>query len=201
MVPKSKHILVREGENISAGDQIVDGAPDPHDILKIKGEKELSKYIVDEIQDVYRLQGVRINDKHIEIITRQMLKRVKITDSGDTTLLIGEAVEKGEFIKTNQQVISEGGQPAQAEPLLLGITRASLSTKSWLSAASFQETTKVLTDASCEGKIDGLSGLKENVIMGRLIPAGTGLPIYSNTDVEVNAPEIEVPQTNNPDTV
>ncbi len=201
LVPKSKHILVREGENISAGDQIVDGAPDPHDILKIKGEKELSKYIVDEIQDVYRLQGVRINDKHIEIITRQMLKRVKITDSGDTTLLIGEAVEKGEFIKTNQQVISEGGQPAQAEPLLLGITRASLSTKSWLSAASFQETTKVLTDASCEGKIDGLSGLKENVIMGRLIPAGTGLPIYSNTDVEVNAPEIEVPQTNNPDTV
>ena len=201
LVPKSKHILVREGESISAGDQIVDGAPDPHDILKIKGEKELSKYIVDEIQDVYRLQGVRINDKHIEIITRQMLKRVKITDSGDTTLLIGEAVEKGEFIKTNQQVISEGGQPAQAEPLLLGITRASLSTKSWLSAASFQETTKVLTDASCEGKIDGLSGLKENVIMGRLIPAGTGLPIYSNTDVEVNAPEIEVPQTNNPDTV
>ena len=192
LVPKSKHILVREGENITAGDQIVDGAPDPHDILKIKGEKELSKYIVDEIQDVYRLQGVRINDKHIEIITRQMLKRVKITDSGDTTLLIGEAVEKSEFIKTNKQVLSEGGQPAKAEPLLLGITRASLSTKSWLSAASFQETTKVLTDASCEGKIDELSGLKENVIMGRLIPAGTGLPLYSDTDVEINAPEIEV---------
>ena len=194
LVPKSKHILVREGENITAGDQIVDGAPDPHDILKIKGEKELSKYIVDEIQDVYRLQGVRINDKHIEIITRQMLKRVKITDSGDTTLLIGEAVEKSEFIKTNKQVLSEGGQPAKAEPLLLGITRASLSTKSWLSAASFQETTKVLTDASCEGKIDELSGLKENVIMGRLIPAGTGLPLYSDTDVEINAPEIEVPE-------
>ena len=129
LVPKSKHILVREGENITAGDQIVDGAPDPHDILKIKGEKELSKYIVDEIQDVYRLQGVRINDKHIEIITRQMLKRVKITDSGDTTLLIGEAVEKSEFIKTNKQILTEGGQPAKAEPLLLGITRASLSTK------------------------------------------------------------------------
>ena len=194
LVPKSKHILVREGENITAGDQIVDGAPDPHDILKIKGEKELSKYIVDEIQDVYRLQGVRINDKHIEIITRQMLKRVKITDSGDTTLLIGEAVEKSEFIKTNKQILTEGGQPAKAEPLLLGITRASLSTKSWLSAASFQETTKVLTDASCEGKIDELSGLKENVIMGRLIPAGTGLPLYSDTDVEINAPEIEVPE-------
>jgi len=201
LVPKSKHILVREGENITAGDQIVDGAPDPHDILKIKGEKELSKYIVDEIQDVYRLQGVRINDKHIEIVTRQMLRRVKITDSGDTTLLIGEAVEKSEFIRTNQQVVSEGGQPAKAEPLLLGITRASLSTKSWLSAASFQETTKVLTDASCEGKIDDLAGLKENVIMGRLIPAGTGLPLYSDTDVEINAPEIEVPETISTDNV
>ncbi len=195
MVPKAKHILVREGERITSGDQIVDGAPDPHDILKIKGEIELARYIVDEIQDVYRLQGVRINDKHIEVITRQMLKRVKIVDSGDTTLLVGEAVDKNEFILTNEKIIAENGNPAQAEPLLLGITRASLSTKSWLSAASFQETTKVLTDASCEGRVDHLKGLKENVIMGRLIPAGTGLPIYSNTDVEVNAPEIETPPT------
>ncbi|NSW88722.1 DNA-directed RNA polymerase subunit beta' [bacterium] len=195
MVPKAKHILVREGERITSGDQIVDGAPDPHDILKIKGEVELARYIVDEIQDVYRLQGVRINDKHIEVITRQMLKRVKIVDSGDTTLLVGEAVDKNEFIRTNEKIIAENGNPAQAEPLLLGITRASLSTKSWLSAASFQETTKVLTDASCEGRVDNLNGLKENVIMGRLIPAGTGLPIYSNTDVEVNAPEIETPPT------
>ena len=195
MVPKAKHILVREGERIMSGDQIVDGAPDPHDILKIKGEVELARYIVDEIQDVYRLQGVRINDKHIEVIVRQMLKRVKIVDSGDTTLLVGEAVDKNEFILTNEKIIAENGNPAQAEPLLLGITRASLSTKSWLSAASFQETTKVLTDASCEGRVDNLTGLKENVIMGRLIPAGTGLPIYSNTDVEVNAPEIETPPT------
>ena len=193
MVPKAKHILVREGERIASGDQIVDGAPDPHDILKIKGEIELARYIVDEIQDVYRLQGVRINDKHIEVIARQMLKRVKIVDSGDTTMLVGEAVDKNEFILANEKIIAENGNPAQAEPLLLGITRASLSTKSWLSAASFQETTKVLTDASCEGRVDNLNGLKENVIMGRLIPAGTGLPIYSNVDVEVNAPEIETP--------
>ncbi|NSW74539.1 DNA-directed RNA polymerase subunit beta', partial [bacterium] len=124
---------------------------------------------------------------------RQMLKRVKIVDSGDTTMLVGEAVDKNEFILANEKIIAENGNPAQAEPLLLGITRASLSTKSWLSAASFQETTKVLTDASCEGRVDNLNGLKENVIMGRLIPAGTGLPIYSNVDVEVNAPEIETP--------
>ena len=194
-VLKSKHILVSEGERINAGDQIVDGALNPHDILKIKGERELARYIVDEIQDVYRLQGVRINDKHIETVTRQMLKRVKIVDSGDTTLLIGEPIEKNEFIQVNQKVIADGGKPAQAEPLLLGITRASLSTNSWLSAASFQETTKVLTDASCEGRIDDLSGLKENIIMGRLIPAGTGLPVYSSTNVEINVPEIEVPPT------
>ena len=175
----------------------MEGAPDPHEILKIKGERELARYIVDEIQDVYRLQGVRINDKHIETVTRQMLKRVKIVDSGDTTLLIGEAVEKNEFIKANEKITAEGGTPAQAEPLLLGITRASLSTNSWLSAASFQETTKVLTDASCEGKIDYLTGLKENVIMGRLIPAGTGLPLYSDIDVEINAPVIEIPDTAN----
>ena len=122
-----------------------------------------------------------------------MLKRVKIVDSGDTTMLVGEAVDKNEFILANEKIIAENGNPAQAEPLLLGITRASLSTKSWLSAASFQETTKVLTDASCEGRVDNLNGLKENVIMGRLIPAGTGLPIYSNVDVEVNAPEMETP--------
>ena len=195
LVPKAKHILVREGERINVGDQIVDGPPDPHDILRIKGERELARYIVDEIQDVYRLQGVRINDKHIETVTRQMLRRVKIVDSGDTTMLIGEAVEKNDFIKTNEKIISDGGKPAQAEPLLLGITRASLSTNSWLSAASFQETTKVLTDASCEGKIDNLSGLKENVIMGRLIPAGTGLPLYSNTDIEITETEAEVQNT------
>ena len=195
LVPKAKHILVREGERINVGDQIVDGPPDPHDILRIKGEEELARYIVDEIQDVYRLQGVRINDKHIETVTRQMLRRVKVVDSGDTTMLIGEAVEKNDFRKTNEKIVADGGKPAQAEPLLLGITRASLSTNSWLSAASFQETTKVLTDASCEGKIDNLSGLKENVIMGRLIPAGTGLPLYSDTDIEINETETEIQST------
>ena len=124
-----------------------------------------------------------------------MLRRVKVVDSGDTTMLIGEAVEKNDFRKTNEKIVADGGKPAQAEPLLLGITRASLSTNSWLSAASFQETTKVLTDASCEGKIDNLSGLKENVIMGRLIPAGTGLPLYSDTDIEINETETEIQST------
>jgi DNA-directed RNA polymerase subunit beta' len=148
---------------------------------------------VDEIQEVYRLQGVKINDKHIEAIVRQMLKRVRIKDPGDTTFLVGEAVEKNVFFEENERVVSQGGKPASAEPLLLGITRASLSTDSWLSAASFQETTRVLTEAACEGKSDYLRGLKENVIMGRLIPAGTGLPIYRNIDVEIKAPEIPVP--------
>jgi len=164
----------------------------PHDILKIRGEKALSSYLVDEIQQVYRLQGVKINDKHIETIVRQMLKRVRIKDPGDTTFLVGEPIEKHMFFQENERVGSNGDKPATAEPLLLGITRASLSTDSWLSAASFQETTRVLTEAACEGKIDHLHGLKENVILGRLIPSGTGLPIYRDVEVEVAAPEIPV---------
>jgi len=193
LVPRGKHVLVRDGERVASGDQLVDGAVNPHDILRIRGEKALARYLVDEIQEVYRLQGVKINDKHIEAIVRQMLKRVRIKDPGDTSFLVGEAVSKQEFFEDNERVISQDGRPASAEPLLLGITRASLSTSSWLSAASFQETTRVLTEAACEGKEDQLRGLKENVIMGRLIPAGTGLPMYRYIDVEVPVPEIPVP--------
>ncbi|MGH7800637.1 MAG: DNA-directed RNA polymerase subunit beta' [Thermodesulfobacteriota bacterium] len=193
LVPRGKHVLVRDGERVKAGDQLVDGTVNPHDVLRIRGEKALARYLVDEIQQVYRLQGVKINDKHIEIIVRQMLKRVRVKDPGDTTFLVGEPVERIVFFEENERVTSQGGKPATAEPLLLGITRASLSTDSWLSAASFQETTRVLTEAACEGKVDSLRGLKENVIMGRLIPAGTGLPMYRNVDVEIKAPEIPVP--------
>ena len=193
LAPRGKHVLVREGEQVSSGDQLVDGSINPHDILSIRGERALTRYLVDEIQEVYRLQGVKINDKHIEAIVRQMLKRVRIKDPGDTILLVGEAVEKHIFFEENERILAQGGRPASAEPLLLGITRASLSTDSWLSAASFQETTRVLTEAACEGKADNLRGLKENVIMGRLIPAGTGLPIYRNIDVEVPVLEVPVP--------
>lgn len=192
-VPRGKHILVREGEFVSSGDQLVDGAVNPHDILNIMGDKALANYMVNEIQEVYRLQGVKINDKHIEVIVKQMLKRVKIKDPGDTTMLVGEAIEKTIFFEENEKIVKEGGTPAAAEPLLLGITRASLSTRSWLSAASFQETTRVLTEASCEGREDDLRGLKENVIVGRLIPAGTGLPMYRDINIETEAPEIPVP--------
>ncbi len=192
-VPRGKHILVREGEYVSSGDQLVDGAVDPHDILKIMGDRALANYMVNEIQEVYRLQGVKINDKHIEVIVKQMLKRVRIKDPGDTTMLVGEAIEKNIFFEENAKIIKDGGTPAVAEPLLLGITRASLSTSSWLSAASFQETTRVLTEASCEGREDDLKGLKENVIVGRLIPAGTGLPMYRDINIETEAPEISVP--------
>ena len=163
----------------------MDGPANPHDILRVKGEKELAAYLVNEIQQVYRLQGVAINDKHIEVIVRQMLRRVRIKDVGDTNFLIDEQVEKHIFERENQRVIERGGRPAVAEPLLLGITKASLSTESFISASSFQETTKVLTEAAVSGKIDYLRGLKENVIMGRLIPAGTGLPAYKQLKVIV----------------
>lgn len=178
LIPKGKHITVHEGDYVRAGEPLMDGSPDPHDILRIRGEKELAKYLVDEIQKVYRLQGVKINDKHIEVIVRQMMRRVKVTNPGDSDFLPGEPVEKFTFEKMNSQLIAEGKRPAEAEPLLLGITKASLATESFISAASFQETTKVLTDAAAAGKVDKLQGLKENVIVGRLIPAGTGLPQY-----------------------
>ncbi len=189
LIPKGKHISVHEGDRVRSGEALMDGSSNPHDVLKIKGEKELAKYLVDEVQEVYRLQGVRINDKHIEVIVRQMLRRVRVKEVGDTDFLLGEHVEKMVFEETNQRMQAEGKQPAVAEPLLLGITKASLSTESFISAASFQETTKVLTEASMWGKVDYLRGLKENVIMGRLIPAGTGMARYNKIGIHIDAPE------------
>ena len=174
MVPKGKHIPVAEGDYVTKGDYIMDGNPAPHDILAIMGVEALANYMIDEVQDVYRLQGVKINDKHVEVIVRQMLQKWEIQDSGDTTLLKGEHVDKAEFDEACEKAIAKGGRPAQGEPILLGITKASLQTRSFISAASFQETTRVLTEASVQGKRDKLVGLKENVIVGRLIPAGTG---------------------------
>ncbi len=184
-IPKGKHIAVHEGDFVRAGEALMGGSSNPHDILKIKGEKELASYLLDEIQEVYRLQGVSINDKHIEVIIRQMLRWVMVKDVGDTEFLIGEQVEKHVFDRANQEMLDEGKQAAVAEPLLLGITKASLSTESFISAASFQETTKVLTQASISGKTDRLLGLKENVIMGRLIPAGTGMPGYRELGIRI----------------
>jgi DNA-directed RNA polymerase subunit beta' len=174
MVPKGKHIPVVEGDFVQKGDYIMDGNPAPHDILSIMGVEALANYMIDEVQDVYRLQGVKINDKHVEVIVRQMLQKWEISDSGDTTLLKGEHVDKVEFDTANEKANSKGDRPAQGAPILLGITKASLQTRSFISAASFQETTRVLTEASVQGKRDKLVGLKENVIVGRLIPAGTG---------------------------
>jgi DNA-directed RNA polymerase subunit beta' len=193
-IPRGKHITVHDGERVRSGEALMDGSPNPHDILRVQGDKELARFLVDEIQEVYRLQGVRINDKHIEVIVRQMLRRVKITDPGDTGFLIGQSVEKALFREENDKVKGLGGKPAKAEPQLLGITKASLSTESWISAASFQETTKILTDASVHGRIDNLTGLKENVIMGRLIPAGTGGHLYRAIDFESDPPLLsEIP--------
>ncbi len=188
-VPKRRHVHVIEGDRIQAGEALMEGSENPHDILRIKGRKELANYMVDEIQEVYRLQGVKINDKHIEVIVRQMLRKVRIINVGDTDFLTDEQVERDTFELANREVIQRGGKPAVAQDLLLGITKASLSTVSFLSAASFQETTKVLTHASLEGKIDKLKGLKENVIMGRLIPAGTGAQEYQRLKHQVILPE------------
>ncbi len=194
LIGKGKHISVHQGDRVRAGEPLMDGAANPHDILKVLGEKELARWLVDEVQEVYRLQGVKINDKHIETIVRQMLRRVRISEVGDTGFLVDEQVEKWVFESENEKVMQDGGTPAQAEPLLLGITKASLSTESFISASSFQETTKVLTEAAISGKVDHLRGLKENVIMGRLIPAGTGLGAYKHLDIEVETPVDAVEQ-------
>jgi DNA-directed RNA polymerase subunit beta' len=185
LIPRGKHINVYEGDYIRAGEPLIGGSAVPQDILSIKGEVALARYLVDEVQEVYRLQGVRINDKHIEVIVRQMMRRVKVLSVGDTDFITEEQVDRIKFEEANKEVIEKGGKPATAEPLILGITKASLSTDSFISAASFQETTKVLTDASVSGKVDSLRGLKENVIMGRLIPAGTGLRAYDEVVVEM----------------
>jgi DNA-directed RNA polymerase subunit beta' len=188
LIPKGKHISVHEGDRVRAGEPLMDGSLNPHDILTILGEKALAKYLVDEVQEIYRLQGVRINDRHIEVVVRQMLRRVRIKEVGDTDFLVGDQAEKWRFEEENDRVLKQEGTPAVAEPLLLGITKASLSTESFISAASFQETTKVLTEAAINGKVDRLLGLKENVIMGRLIPAGTGLPEYVGVEVVAGEP-------------
>ena len=191
LIAKGKHISVQEGDRVTPGDALMDGVNNPHDLLAIKGEKELARYLVDEVQEVYRLQGVKINDKHMEVIVRQMLRRVRVTDPGDTSFISEEQVERYRFQEENERIIEQGGQPATGEPLLLGITKASLSTQSFISAASFQETTRVLTEASLSGKTDYLRGLKENVIMGRLIPAGTGLVMYRKLGIKTENEELE----------
>ncbi|MCL5237526.1 MAG: DNA-directed RNA polymerase subunit beta' [Nitrospirae bacterium] len=184
LIPKGKHVTVHEGDWVKAGEPLMDGAVNPHSILDILGPKELQGYLVDEVQKVYRLQGVSINDKHIEVIVRQMMRKIRIEDSGNTEFLIGDEVDRMVFAEENERVKSEGGKPAQGRPLLLGITKASLSTESWVSAASFQETTRVLTEAALSGMVDELRGLKENVIMGRVIPAGSGMLPYRETFIK-----------------
>jgi DNA-directed RNA polymerase subunit beta' len=184
LIAKSMALSVHEGDFVRAGEALVDGSTNPHDILRVKGERALAGYVVDEIQEVYRLQGVKINDKHIEIIVRQMLRWVKVVDVGDTNFLVNEQVERWRFDSENDTVLARGGEPSNAEPIMLGITKASLSTESFISASSFQETTKVLTQAAISGKIDKLRGLKENVVMGRLIPAGTGVSVYKKLGVQ-----------------
>jgi len=180
LIPKGKHINVQEDEFVKAGEALMDGSPNPHDILRVLGPKELQKYLVAEVQEVYRLQGVSINDKHIEMIVRQMLKKVKIKEPGDTDFIPGQNVDRFDVLDENAKMRKSKKKPADWEPMLLGITKASLATNSFISAASFQETTRILTEAAINGKIDELKGLKENVIMGKLIPAGTGLLKYRN---------------------
>src|SRR5436190_2321423 len=187
-VPKGVHINVQENDRVRAGEPLMDGPLNPHDILAVLGEKELQSYLVNEIQEVYRLQGVTISDKHIEVIVRQMMRWVKVEDVGDTSFLLEQQVDKFRFREENEKVIANGGRPATGRPLMLGITKASLSTESFISAASFQETTRVLTEASINGAVDHLRGLKENVIVGRLIPAGTGMEYYRNVRL---SPEME----------
>ncbi|MEM1317176.1 MAG: DNA-directed RNA polymerase subunit beta', partial [Pseudomonadota bacterium] len=174
LIPKGKPFHHQDGDSIEKGDYILDGNPAPHDILAVKGVEALAQYLVDEVQEVYRLQGVGINDKHIEVIVRQMLQKVEITDPGESGLVRGEQMDRIELDLMNEKLAEEGRAPAEGDPILLGITKASLQTRSFISAASFQETTRVLTEAAVAGKSDTLEGLKENVIVGRLIPAGTG---------------------------
>jgi len=190
-LPRGTHINVQEGERVEAGDPLMDGPRNPHDILDVRGEKELQKYLVNEIQEVYRLQGVNINDKHLETITRQMMRWVRVEDIGDTEFLPEEVVDKFKFRTENLRVVEAGGRPAEGKAILLGITKASLSTDSFISAASFQETTRVLTEAAINGKVDYLRGLKENVIMGRLVPAGTGMEYYRQVKIAGEEPVVE----------
>jgi DNA-directed RNA polymerase subunit beta' len=185
------HVLVSDGQHVESGDQLNEGSLNPHDILRVKGETALQNYLVQEVQKVYRSQGVDINDKHIEVIVRSMLRKVKIVEGGDTALLPGQLVEAAQFHEANERMRAASKEPATANPVLLGVTKASLATESFLSAASFQETTRVLTDAAIKGKYDPLLGLKENVIIGKLIPAGTGMSRYRNVDIVPQGQDID----------
>jgi DNA-directed RNA polymerase subunit beta' len=186
-VPMRSRLLVADGGHVTVGQQLIAGAMNPHEVLRILGGRAVQLHLVHEVQEVYRSQGVSIHDKHIEIIIRQMLKRVNVLESGDTELLPGELVERPRFEEVNRAMVNDGGTSASGRAVLMGITKASLATESWLSAASFQETTRVLTDAAIHAKSDSLLGLKENVIIGKLIPAGTGMPVYRNIRVEPTA--------------
>jgi DNA-directed RNA polymerase subunit beta' len=188
LIPHGKHLNVHTGDRGAAGQQLIDGPVVPQDILRVSGEKKLQEYLLNEVQEVYRLQGVRINDKHIEIMIRQMLKKVKIENPGDTNFLTNQQVDKTKFQEENERVMKESGEPASAKPILLGITKASLGTDSFIAAAAFQQTTRVLTEAAISGRIDELRGLKENVIIGHLIPAGTGSKFYRDQKIEVEQP-------------
>jgi DNA-directed RNA polymerase subunit beta' len=206
-VPAGKHLRVHEGDRVRAGDRLTEGPVSPHEILGIKGPRAVQEYLLNEVQEVYRLQGVRINDKHIGVIVRQMLQKVRVTDPGDTTFMEGETVDKQSFRDENERVMKRKMKPAVAEPVLLGITKASLTTQSFISAASFQETTRILTDAAIRGAKDELRGLKENIIIGHLIPAGTGHYRYVDLEIEPPAgfepppPAPEMPEAPAPDAV
>ena len=191
LIPYGSRIKVQDGQYLEAGDELTEGSVNPHDILKIKGVRAVQDYMIQEVQRVYRLQGVEINDKHIEVIVRQMLKKIRIEDNGDTEFLPGTLVDVLDYEEENEKLIEEGKEPADGKQVMLGITKASLATNSFLSAASFQETTKVLTEAAIKGKIDPLIGLKENVIIGKLIPAGTGMKCYSNIKLDTDLIEDE----------
>jgi DNA-directed RNA polymerase subunit beta' len=190
-IPPGTHLMVQEGQHVEPGDQLNEGSLNPHDILRVKGETALQNYLVQEVQKVYRSQGVDINDKHIEVIVRSMLRKVKIVEGGDTTLLPGQLVEAAQFHEANERMRAAGKELATANPVLLGVTKASLATESFLSAASFQETTRVLTDAAIKGKYDPLLGLKENVIIGKLIPAGTGMTRYRNLEIVPEGQDVD----------
>jgi DNA-directed RNA polymerase subunit beta' len=199
LIPLTKHMIVFKGDFVKKGQQLTEGPIVPHEILEVCGPQDLQEHLVNEVQEVYRLQGVEINDKHIEIIVRQMLRKVRITDPGDTSLLWGDQIDRLDFEAENKRVVDQGGKPAEATPVLLGITKASLETDSFISAASFQDTTRVLTEAATLGKVDRLRGFKENVIMGHLIPAGTGFPEHREIKLvelgeQVGAPLIEEPE-------
>ena len=190
LIPIGKHVIVFKGDMLKKGQQLTEGPVNPHEILEVCGPQALQDHLVNEVQEVYRLQGVTINDKHIETISRQMMRKVRITEPGDTTFLWGEQVEKLTFEQENENIEKMGGQPAEGQPVLLGITKASIETESFLSAASFQDTTRVLTDAATLGKVDTLRGFKENVIMGHIVPAGTGAELHRNVRLKPMTEEI-----------